>query len=149
VVPLERTEPPVVCLDADVLIAGLLSTSGASHALLVLGEVGLLAIVVPRAAVAETTKNLRALLPEALPAFERFLAAMAVHVQDPAARDLRAAEALAHPKDVPILAAALSARARILVTHNTRHFRPSGRLRVVRPRVLLEEARAWMSQLGR
>ena len=36
----EKTEPLPVCVDADVLIAGLLSRTGASHAILVLGEIG-------------------------------------------------------------------------------------------------------------
>lgn len=40
--PTGKTEPVAVCLDADVLIAGLLSRTGASHAILILGEVGLL-----------------------------------------------------------------------------------------------------------
>ncbi|MGH7403614.1 MAG: hypothetical protein ACREKQ_14375, partial [Candidatus Rokuibacteriota bacterium] len=49
----ERTEPVLVCVDADVLIAGLLSRTGASHAILVLGELGLLRLVLPETAVAE------------------------------------------------------------------------------------------------
>ena len=36
-----RTDPVAVCLDADVVTAGLFSRAGASHAILVLGEVGL------------------------------------------------------------------------------------------------------------
>ena len=40
------------------------------------------------------------------------------------------------------------ARARLLVTHNIRHFRSGQGVRVVRPRTLIEEARAWMSSLG-
>jgi hypothetical protein len=51
VAQLEKTEPLPVCVDADVLIAGLLSRTGASHAILVLGELGLLRLVVPEAAV--------------------------------------------------------------------------------------------------
>jgi len=38
----EKTESVLVCVDADVLIAWLLSRTGASHAILVLGELGLL-----------------------------------------------------------------------------------------------------------
>ena len=49
----EKTESVVVCVDADVLIAGLLSRTGASHAILVLGELGLLRLVLPEAAVGE------------------------------------------------------------------------------------------------
>ena len=36
----EKTDPVPVCLDADVLIPGLLSRTGTSHAILVLGEIG-------------------------------------------------------------------------------------------------------------
>jgi hypothetical protein len=69
----ERTEPLAVCVDADVLIAGLLSRSGANHAILVLGELGLLRLVLPEFAVAEVRRNLGAKLPEVLPLFEEFL----------------------------------------------------------------------------
>ena len=69
----EKTEPLPVCVDADVLIAGLLSRTGASHAILVLGEIGLLRLVLPEAAVAEVRRNLVAKLPEAAPLFEEFL----------------------------------------------------------------------------
>jgi hypothetical protein len=109
----EKTEPLPVCVDADVLIAGLLSRTGASHAILVLGELGLLRLVLPEAAVAEVRRNLAAKLP-----------------------------------DVTILAAAIGGGARILVTHNIRHFRSGEGVRVVRPRTLLEEARAWMASFG-
>ena len=59
----ERTEPLLVCVDADVLIAGLMSRAGASHAILILGEVNLLRLVLPEAAVAEVRRNLAAKLP--------------------------------------------------------------------------------------
>jgi hypothetical protein len=58
VAPPEKTEPLRVCVDADVLIAGLLSRIGASHAILVLGELGLLRLVLPESAVAEVRRNL-------------------------------------------------------------------------------------------
>ena len=43
----------------------------------------------------------------------------------------------------------IGAGARLLVTHNVRHFRSGAGVRVVRPRTLLEEARAWLAGLGR
>ena len=52
-------------------------------------------------------------------------------------------------KDIAILAAAIGAGARILVTHNIRHFRSGEGVRVVRSRTLIEEARAWMGSFGR
>ena len=77
----EKTEPLPVCVDADVLIAGLLSRTGANHAILVLGELGLLRLVLPEAAVAEVRRNLAAKLPEATPLFEEFLRAVSVQIQ--------------------------------------------------------------------
>jgi len=144
----EKTEPPPVCVDADVLIAGLLSRTGASHAILVLGELGLLRLVLPEAAVAEVRRNLAAKLPEAAPLFEEFLRAVSVQIQRPTAHDRDRARELADSKDVPILAAAIGAGARILVTHNLRHFRSGEGVRVMRPRTLIEEARAWLGSFG-
>jgi len=146
VAPSGKTDPVVVCLDADVVVAGLFSSGGASHALLVLAEVGMMRVVVPEAAVDEATRNLKDKLPEALPALATFLSAPFVRVHRPPATDLREAKTLAHSKDVPIMAAALGSGAALLVTHNTRHFKGSKDLRVVRPKVLVEEARAWMAK---
>ncbi len=144
----EKTEPVPVCLDADVLIAGLLSRTGASHAILVLGELGLLRLVLPEAAVEEVRRNLAAKLPEAAPMFEEFLRSVPVEIHRPTPRDRERARELADPKDVPILAAAIGAGARLLVTHNVRHFRSGEGVRVIRPRTLIEEARAWMASFG-
>ena len=142
-----KTEPLAVCVDADVLIAGLLSRTGASHAILVLGEVGLLRLRLPEVAVAEVRRNLAGKLPEAAPLFEEFLRAVAVQIHSPTPRDRERARPLADTKDVPILAAAIGAGARLLVTHNIRHFRSGEGVRVLRPRTLIEEARAWMGSL--
>lgn len=143
-----RTDPVVVCLDADVVIAGLFSTTGASHAILVLAEIGLLRGVIPEAVVSEVRRNLDDKLPEALPAFESLLKAAFVNVYRPGAADLRSAKPLSHAKDVPVMAAALGSKSKMLVTHNTRHFRSTETIRIVRPRELVEEARAWMAKFG-
>jgi hypothetical protein len=124
----EKTEPLPVCVDADVLIAGLLSRTGASHAILVLGELGLLQLVLPEAAVAEVRRNLATKLPEAAPLFEEFLRAIPLRIHRPTSHDRE--------------------RARLFVTHNVRHFRSGQGVRVVRPRTLIEEARAWMGSFG-
>lgn len=144
-----KTEPVSACLDADVLIAGLFSRTGASHAILVLGELGLLTLVLPEAAVHEVRRNLSTKLPEALPLFEEFLRSVPVQIYRPTAQDRERAHSLAHPKDVPILAAAIGTGTPLLVTHNIRHFRSGEGVRVVRPRTLIEEARAWMAAFGR
>ena len=135
-------------VDADVLIAGLLSRTGASHAILVLGELDLLRLVLPEAGVAEVRRNLAAKLPEAVPLFEEFLRAVPTQIHRPTAHDRERARELADAKDVPILAAAIGAGARVLVTHNIRHFRSGEGVRVVRPRTLIEEVRGWLASLG-
>ncbi len=144
----EKTEPLPVCLDADVLIAGLLSRTGASHAILVLGELGLLRLVLPEAAVAEVRRNLAAKLPDAAPLFEEFVRGVPLQIHRPTSHDRERARELADAKDVPILAAAIGAGTRLLVTHNVRHFRSGQGVRVVRPRTLIEEVRAWMGSFG-
>ena len=144
----EKTEPLPVCLDADVLTAGLLSRTGASHAILVLGELGLLRLVLPEAAVAEVRRNLTNKLPETAPLFEEFLRVVPLQIYRPTSQDREHARELADTKDVAILAAAIGAGARLLVTHNVRHFRSGQGVRVVRPRTLVEEARAWMASFG-
>jgi predicted nucleic acid-binding protein len=105
-------------------------------------------LVLPDAAVAEVQRNLTAKLPEAAPLFEEFLRAVPAKIQRPTPRDLDRARDLVDVKDVPILAAAIGAGARILVTHNIRHFRSGEGVRAVRPGTLIEEARAWMGLFG-
>ena len=144
----EQTEPLRVCVDADVLIAGLMSRTGASHAILVLAELGLLRLVLPEAAVAEVRRNLAAKLPEAAPLFGEFLRSVPLEIHCPTSHDRERARELADAKDVPILAAAIGAGARLLVTHNVRDFRSGQGVRVVRPRTLIEEVRAWMGSFG-
>ena len=147
--PTGKTDPVAVCLDADVLIAGLLSRTGASHAILILGEIGLLRLVLPEAVVDEVRRNLADKLSGALPLFEEFLRSVPVRLYRPTPQDRERARTLADQKDVPILAAAIGAGTPLLVTHNVRHFRSGEGVRIVRPGVLIEEARAWMAAFGR
>ena len=55
---------------------------------------------------------------------------------------------LCDPRRPGSFAAAIGAGARILVTHNIRHFRSGEGVRVVRPRTLIEEVRGWLASLG-
>src|SRR2546425_10178252 len=61
----------------------------------------------------------------------------------PTTEDRERARRLADPKDVPILAAAIGAGSRLLVTHNVRHVRSGEGVRVVRPRSSGRRARGW------
>jgi hypothetical protein len=83
--------------------------------------------------VAEVRRNLAAKLPESARLFEEFLRVVPTQIHGPTAHDRERARDLADLKDVPILAAAIGAGTRILVTHNVRHFRSGEGVRVVRP----------------
>jgi predicted nucleic acid-binding protein len=104
--------------------------------------------VLPEAAVAEVRRNLAAKLPEAAPLFEEFLRAVPLEIHRPTSHGRERARGLADTKDVAILTAAIGAGARLLVTHNVRHLRLGQGVRVVRPRTLMEEVRAWLSSFG-
>jgi len=138
-----------VCIDADVLFAGSASTSGASHVVLQLGELGIVDVRVADQARAEAERNLADKLPSALPALRAILGACTSSipmVAPTAARRLsRAREA--DPKDAPILAAAIAADCRWLLTFNLRDYRTE-RVRVSQPGPFLEELRAMLLAHG-
>ncbi|MEX2145765.1 MAG: hypothetical protein WED01_01975 [Candidatus Rokuibacteriota bacterium] len=72
----------------------MLSRTGASHAILILGELGLLRLVLPEAAVMEVRRNLAAKLPEIAPLFEEFLRAVPLQIHRPTSRDREQAVSL-------------------------------------------------------
>ena len=66
----------------------------------------------------------------------------------PIAAAIDAVAQQAHPKDVPILAAAIACRADILATFNVRHFNPRGaRPLILQPRHVVSRIRAALSGL--
>jgi predicted nucleic acid-binding protein len=119
----DAPRPIRIFCDADVLIAGAASTTGASHILLQLSELTLVQCLTSREAVEESERNLIAKIPTALPAFRLILDAAVELVPSAPASVLRSCVGRAHVKDVAILAAAISAEADFLTTFNTRHFR--------------------------
>lgn len=139
-----------ICLDADALFAGAASTSGASHLILQLGELGIIEVGVPEQASAEAERNLAAKLPAALPAFRALLEACCIGLPMPAdAESLAIAKSgEADPKDAPILASALVAGCVWLVTFNLRDYR-TDRIRVSNPSDFAEALRGELLQLGR
>ncbi len=124
-----------VFFDADVLIAGAASSTGASHLLLRVSELGLIEGLTCSQAVREADRNLQSKLPAALPAFRAILAAAEIGVvSDAHGRSLDGLQGFAHQDDLPILAAALEAGSDYLTTFNVRHYRvPEGVMRVARP----------------
>lgn len=115
-----------VFADANVLIAGADSRSGASHAVLMLAEVGLFRLVVCRQVLDETERNIRKKLPHALRLFVELMAALDLEiVADPEPVEYERYYDIIEAKDAPILAAAVIARVDRLLSLNSKDFTPS------------------------
>lgn len=135
--------------DADVLIAGSASTTGASHLLLRLSELTLIECLTSRYALTEVERNLRTKLPAAEPLFRRIVAAAVAVVPNASGNALRDLVGQAHVKDVAILATAIEANADVLATFNIRHFKPRTAPPLIRrPREVLSQIRLALSKLS-
>jgi predicted nucleic acid-binding protein len=140
---------PTVFIDADVLIGGSASTTGASHIVLRLGELGLIDAVSSAQVRREVERNLAAKLPAALPAFRLLADAACRWVVDPDEAQLAAVRDQAHAKDVPILAAAVASGCEWLLTFNTKDFRPRGKtIRVMTPGDFIQALRGLLEDLA-
>ncbi len=114
-----------IFVDANVLMAGADSRSGASHAVLALAEVGLFKLVTCRQVLDEAERNLRKKLPRALPNFTVQMAQLSLEVTPvPEEEAIRQWVNIIEAKDAPILAAAFLARPDRFLTLNTRDFTP-------------------------
>lgn len=135
-----------VFVDANVLIAGTDSQSGASNAVLKLAEVGLFQLVVCTQVLDEVERNLRKKLPRALPNFAAQMARLRLEVlPDPTPEQIKPWEAIIEAQDAAILCAAVASGVDRLLTLNTRDFTPdvaeqSG-LTIQTPAGFIEEVR--------
>jgi predicted nucleic acid-binding protein len=117
---------PRVFVDADVLFAGAAAPSehGASLVVLRMAEITLIEALTSQQVIDEAERNLAAKLPEALPTFRLLVSRCLRVAPDAGPADVAACEGHAHPKDAPILAAALRHGCPWLVTFNVRHYQP-------------------------
>ena len=137
-----------IYLDADVLFAGAASAQGASYALLLLGELGIVAAYTAAQAVREAERHLQTKVPAAVPELRRAVASAIHLLPDPRAETVAGCLAEADPKDAPHLAAARAAGCRWLVTFNTRDYRSvGGRPAITLPGPLLVLVRAHVALL--
>jgi len=115
---------PKIFLDSSALIAGVLSSTGAGRALLVLSEIGDVELFVNEHVIAECERSLARKVPQALPALrESIMDAGLKILQDPSAQEVQAnLYLISDPYDVDILLSAMQARVDYLVTHNRKHF---------------------------
>ena len=112
-----------VFLDTSVLISSLASATGASAAIRDLGESEELRIVLSRQVLVEADRVLLRKFPQLIERYRLFIKSVSPELaDDPSPDSVRAAAAVIHPNDAPILAAAKQAQADYLVTLNTKHF---------------------------
>ena len=123
--------------------------TGASHVILQLGELGIIEVGVPDQARSEAERNLTAKLPAALPALRALVDACCVGLPMASKGESAAIAETgeADPKDAPILASALAAGCRWLVTFNVRDYR-TDRIRVSSPGDFIEALRGELLGLG-
>jgi len=118
----------LVFLDSNVIIAGLISSTGASAAIRNLGETGHIRIVISQHVLTEIDRVIQTKFSDRFPhlidQFRAFMqnAAPLLTENPPAARVRQAEAAITDPGDAPILAAAKSAQVDYLVTLDVRHF---------------------------
>ena len=127
---------PRVFVDADVLFAGAAAPSqhGASLVVLRMAEITLIHAVASQQVVVEAERNLSEKMPRALPAFRLLVDRCLQLTPDPTPDDLYRCAGLAHPKDLPILAAALREKCPWLTTFNVSHYQPGHpQVAVLRP----------------
>ena len=137
-----------VFLDTNVLIAGLLSRTGASAAILDLAEAEEIVAVVTRQVLVEADRVFLAKFPQLLDRYRKFIQNLSpLLADDPAPQMVREAREIIEADDAPILAAARQEQVDYLVTLNSRDFHTS-KSRFQNP-VLQREGRGlWPGQGG-
>ena len=140
-----------VMVDADVLFAGAASSSGrsASGVVLRLSDLTLLEGVASVQVVTEAERNLETKVPAAVSALKELIDACLRVVPDPESGELQSMDGRAHPKDLPVLTAAVRERCGVLVTFNERDFRPGHPdIEVMTPGRLVQRVRRQISKAG-
>jgi predicted nucleic acid-binding protein len=115
---------PEIFFDASALFAGVISSTGAARALMLLGEAKAVTVIVSEQVLVEAERNLAQKAPQALPYYRQALRAIPLQVRaDPLPVEVaKHTGIIAHTPDVPILVAAMQAQSEFLVTLNRKHF---------------------------
>ena len=112
-----------VFLDTSVLIAGIASHTGASAAILDLGEAEEIVIVLSQQVLVEADRTFLAKFPHLIDRYRLFIKNVGPSLaDDPPKANVQEALAVIHPDDAAILAAAKREPIDYLVTLDTRHF---------------------------
>jgi len=110
--------------DSSVLIAGVLSSTGAARVLLVMSEMSDIELIISEQVIVECERSLAKKVPQALPEFRQTIKDANLKIlKDPSLKEVRESLYLiSDSTDAPILAAAIKAKVDFLVTHNRKHF---------------------------
>lgn len=115
---------PDLFLDSSALVAGIISSVGATRALLVLGEIGKVQLSISEQVIAETEHAVARKIPSVLSLVRQVILNSGVKIfSDPDFSEVQTCLNWMHdPTDVPILVAAMKAQVSYLVTLNRKHF---------------------------
>jgi predicted nucleic acid-binding protein len=113
-----------VFFDSSALVAGVISSTGAARALLVMAENKQIEVIISEQVIVESERSIAKKSPRALPSFRQTIRdASPLIVQNPSGKETREnLYLIADPDDVSILLAAMKAKVDFLVTHNRKHF---------------------------
>jgi len=113
-----------IFLDSSALIAGAISETGAAHVLLQLGESEDILLTISEMVVVESERSIAKKSPRNLNDLRKLIKTGKLRiVNDPSRKEVEANLYLIEdPNDVPILLAAMKAKADYLATHNRKHF---------------------------
>jgi predicted nucleic acid-binding protein len=110
-----------VFLDSSVLYAAVFSATGPARRLLLSGLAGSITLAISDLVLEETKRNLTKNVPAALPSFHLLADLLSPGITNPSKADVFKAARIVHSKDAPIVAAAATAKAEYLATHDVKH----------------------------
>jgi predicted nucleic acid-binding protein len=113
-----------IFLDSSVLIAGVISSTGAARVLMVMSEMGEIELLVSEYIIVETERTLARKVPHALPEFRQAIKDANIKiVHDPSSKEVQDnLYLITDAEDIPILLSAMKAKVDYLATHNRKHF---------------------------
>jgi len=112
-----------VFLDSSVLISGVLSPTGASAAILDLGEAEEIDIIISKAVLVEADRIFEKKFPDLTGYFREFIKNLSpVVIEDPTLAQVRSAEGVIDKDDAVILAAAKKEDIHFLISLDIKHF---------------------------
>jgi len=113
-----------IFLDSSALIAGIISETGAAHALPQLGETKEIMLTVSEVVIDETKRSIAKKSPDNFDDVQKEITKSGIKiVPDPSEEEIQVNLYLINdPDDVPILLAAMKAKVDYLATHDRKHF---------------------------